>query len=114
MSTLPKFIVLYAALYGAYGVASPFLPAFLTARGLAPEQLGLALGAGTAIRLISAPLAGRVGDVMHSLRTVLVLCCALAALATLGYLPAYAFWTLLAIMLMHAASLAPVGVLADA
>src|SRR6266481_431689 len=37
---LTKFILLYAAMYAAFGVASPFLPAFLSARGLVPEQLG--------------------------------------------------------------------------
>lgn len=51
MRELPKFLILYAATYGAYGVASPFLPAFVSARGLAPEQLGLVLAAGTAARL---------------------------------------------------------------
>ena len=59
---LTRFILLYAAMYAAFGVASPFLPSFLSARGLPPEQLGLVLGAGTAIRLLTAPLAGRIGD----------------------------------------------------
>lgn len=38
---LPRFLLLYAAMYAAYGVASPFLPAFLGARGLTPGELGL-------------------------------------------------------------------------
>ena len=33
---LPRFILLYAAMYAAYGVASPFLPAFVSERGLHP------------------------------------------------------------------------------
>jgi PPP family 3-phenylpropionic acid transporter len=111
---LPRFIVLYATLYAAFGVASPFLPAFVGARGLPPEQLGLALGAGMAVRLVTAPLAGRIGDLIGSLRVVLVLCLALAAFATLGYLWARGFWIFLAVILLHAASLAPVSVLADA
>src|SRR5258706_522404 len=44
-AALPRFVLLYAAMYAAYGVASPFLPAFLGARGLTPGELGLALGA---------------------------------------------------------------------
>jgi PPP family 3-phenylpropionic acid transporter len=95
-------------------VASPFLPAFVSARGLSPEQLGLVLGAGTAVRLLTAPLAGRIGDLIQALRTVLVMCAALAALVTLGYLPAHGFWALLTISLLHAASLAPTTILADA
>ena len=101
-------------MYAAYGVASPFLPAFVNERGVPPEQLGLVLAAGTAIRLLSAPLAGRVGDVLGALRLVLVTCTAAAAAVTLGYVPAYGFWPFLALTLLHAAFLAPMTVLADA
>ena len=55
----PAFCFFMRTLYGSFGLASPFLPAFLAARGVAPEALGLLLGAGTAVRLLSAPLAGR-------------------------------------------------------
>jgi PPP family 3-phenylpropionic acid transporter len=113
-SALPKFILLYAAMYAAFGVASPFLPAFVSARGLPPEQLGLVLAAGTAVRLLSAPLAGRIGDLIEGLRLVLVVCAALAAFLTLGYLAAQNFWTFLALSLLHAAALAPITILADA
>jgi PPP family 3-phenylpropionic acid transporter len=113
-SVLPRFILLYAALYGAFGVASPFLRAFVSARGLPPEQLWLLLGAGTAMRLLTAPLAGRIGDLIQSLRGVLVVCLTLAAFVTLGYLAAHAFWIFLIVILCHAASLAPVTILADA
>jgi MFS transporter, PPP family, 3-phenylpropionic acid transporter len=113
-TTLTRFILLYAAMYAAFGVASPFLPAFLSARGLSPEQLGLVLGTGTAVRLLTAPLAGRIGDLIQALRIVLVICIALAASVTLGYLAAHGFWILLGISLLHAASLAPITILADA
>jgi PPP family 3-phenylpropionic acid transporter len=113
-TTLARFILLYAAMYAAFGVASPFLPAFVSGRGLPPEQLGLVLGAGTAVRLLTAPLAGRIGDLIQALRVVLVVCIALAASVTLGYLPAHGFWILFGVSLLHAASLAPITVLADA
>src|SRR4051812_15639833 len=114
MGPLARFVFLYAAMYAAYGVASPFLPALVSSRGIAPEELGLVLGAGTAVRLVSAPLAGRLGDLFEALRTVLVLCIALAAFTTLGYLPAKGFWWFLVISMMQAAALAPISVLADA
>src|SRR3982751_3004399 len=114
MGPLARFVLLYAAMYAAYGVASPFLPALVSSRGMAPEELGLVLGAGTAVRLVSAPLAGRLGDLFGALRTVLVLCIALAAFTTLGYLPAKDFWWFLAISMMQAAALAPMTVLSDA
>ena len=113
-ATLNRFILLYAAMYTAFGVASPFLPAFVNARGLPPEQLGIVLGAGTAVRLLTSPLAGRIGDLVQALRVVLVVCTALAAMVTLGYLAAHGFWMFLGMSLLHAASLAPITVLADA
>lgn len=101
-------------MYAAYGVASPFLPAFVNASGIAPEQLGLVLGAATAVRLVSTPLVGRAADVLQALGRTLTVCIALAAIITLAYLPAQGFWIFLAITLLHAASLAPMTVLADA
>lgn len=111
---LARFILLYATMYAAFGVASPFMPSFLSARGLPPDQLGLVLASGTAVRLLTAPLAGRIGDLIQALRIVLVVCIALAASVTLGYLAAHGFWILLGMSLLHAASLAPTTILADA
>src|SRR3989449_315591 len=113
-TALPRFMLLYAAMYAAFGVVSPFLPALVNARGLPAAQLGLVLSAGTAVRLLTAPLAGRLGDVIQGLRVVLVVCIVLAAVVTLGYLPAHGFWSFLALSLMHAAALAPGTILADA
>jgi PPP family 3-phenylpropionic acid transporter len=114
MPPLTRFILLYAAMYAAFGVASPFLPSFFSMRGLLHEELGLVLGAGTAVRLVTSPLAGRIGDLIQGLRVVLVVCLALASAVTIGYLAAHGFWMLLAMSLLHAASLAPITVLADA
>jgi PPP family 3-phenylpropionic acid transporter len=114
MQPLTRFILLYAAMYAAFGVASPFLPSFFSTRGLPPEQLGLVLGAGTAVRLLTSPLAGRIGDLIQALRVVLVVCTALAASVTLGYSAAHGFSILLMMSLLHAASLAPITILADA
>jgi PPP family 3-phenylpropionic acid transporter len=114
MSALPRFVVLYALMYAAFGVSSPFLPAFFEARGLAPEQLGILFATGTAIRLVSGPLCGRLADLTQALRTVLAVCTALAALVALGLLPAAGFGSLLAISVLHAAALAPITILADA
>lgn len=114
LSALTRFILLYAAMYGAFGVASPFWPAFLSERGLLPEQLGVVLGAGTAVRLLTSPAAGRIGDLLRALRLVLVVFIALSAMATLSYLGAHGFWLLFAVNLLHAAALAPITVLSDA
>ena len=107
-------MLLYGAMYGAYGVASPFLPAFVTSRGITAQELGILLASGTLARLVSAPLAGRVGDYFGMLRGVLAVCIVLAAVATLGYLRADGFYGFLVVTLIQAAALAPMTVLADA
>jgi PPP family 3-phenylpropionic acid transporter len=111
---LPRFVLLYALMYAAFGVASPFWPRFFEARGITPEELGLLLAAGTAVRLISGPLAGRVADLLAARRAVLAICTGTAALVALGLLPAQGFWPLLLVSLCHAAALAPITTLSDA
>ena len=108
------FISLYAALFSAFGFSSPFLPAFLAERGLKPEQLGVVLGAATALRLVCGPVAGRLADRFHFLRAELAVCAVLAAGAALLYLAAHGFWMVLAVSLLQAAALAPLVPLADA
>jgi PPP family 3-phenylpropionic acid transporter len=80
------FISFYAALFSAFGLSSPFLPAFLAERGLKPEQLGVVLGAATLLRLVCGPMAGRLADRFHFLRAELAVCAVLGAGAALLYL----------------------------
>jgi MFS transporter, PPP family, 3-phenylpropionic acid transporter len=101
-------------MYAAFGVSSPFLPAFFKARGVGPEQLGIVFGAGTAIRLLSGPFVGRVADLTRALRGVLASCEVLASFVALALLFAPAFAPLLLTSLLHAAALAPTTSLADA
>ena len=111
---LLRFVALYSFMYGAFGVSSPFMPAFFEWRGLTPEQLGVLFGAGTAIRLISGPACGRLADLTQSLRGALAICAALAAMVALGLLNVTDVPGLFAIRLLHAAALAPITTLADA
>ena len=111
---LLSFLVLYAVLYAAFGSASPFLPALIEERGIPSEQIGILFAAGTAIRLISAPVAGHIADRMEALRLTLTVCAIGTALAALAYLGAWKFWAILAVSLAHAFALAPTSNLADA
>ena len=111
---LLRFVALYALMYGAYGVSSPFMPAFFERRGLTAEQLGVLFGTGTAIRLLSGPLCGRLADVTGALRGLLALCAALAAVVAVSLLSVAGFSALLVVSLFHAAALAPMTTLADA
>jgi MFS transporter, PPP family, 3-phenylpropionic acid transporter len=111
---LPRFVLLYAGLFSAFGLVSPFLPAFLASRGLPPEDLGLVLGAGTAVRLVFGPFAGRLADRFHAFRAELAIFAILAAMAALAYFAVGAVWMVVVVSLFQAAALAPLVPLADA
>ena len=70
---LLRFLLLYGMLYCSFGLSSPFLPAFLASRGIGSEWLGFLIGGGTAVRLLSAPFAGRLADVFGAFRLELAL-----------------------------------------
>jgi PPP family 3-phenylpropionic acid transporter len=114
MSALRRFVVLYALMYAAFGVSSPFWPAFFASRGLGPGEIGILFAAGTAVRLVSGPLGGRIADLTQALRVVLAACAGFAALVALTLLPARGFAPLFTISVLHAAALAPITTLADA
>ncbi|WP_409518542.1 MFS transporter [Methylobacterium sp. R2-1] len=109
-----RLLLLYAALYGAYGALSPFLPAFLETRGLGPDEIGLLLSGAMLVRLAAGPLAGRLADQHGAARTFLAGGLALSAALTLAFLGGHGFVVLLAVALAQAAATAPLAPLADA
>jgi PPP family 3-phenylpropionic acid transporter len=111
---LPRFLQLYAALFLAFGVASPFFGAFLNERGLPPASIGLVLAAGTAVRLVAGPAGGRLADRLGAPRLVLMGYAAAASCVAFGYLPAQGLWAVLLVALAHAVTLAPLTPIADA
>lgn len=108
------YIILYAAMYAAFGAASPFWPKFFETRALTSQEIGLILAAALLVRLASGPLIGRLADHWGSLRLVLATCAALAAAAGAALLWANSFVLLLLIALVQAATLAPTTSIADA
>ncbi|GJD63183.1 MFS transporter [Methylobacterium frigidaeris] len=113
-TVLPRFLLVYAALYAGYGLTTPFLPALLSERGLSPTEVGLVLAAGTGIRLAAGPIAGRLADGLAAGRGVLAACAALSAASALLYLAGHGFSGLMLAGLAHAAATAPLAPLADA
>ena len=62
------YILLYAALYAAFGVAaSPFWPRFFETRALSPQEIGIVLAAAMLTRLLAGPIGW---DVCRSSRFV--------------------------------------------
>ncbi|MBV9247865.1 MAG: MFS transporter [Acetobacteraceae bacterium] len=113
-SPLFRFLVLYALIYAAFGVQSPFLPALLQERGLHPDAIAVILASSTAIRVLAGPLVGHAADRLQRHPAVLRACIAAAALAGTGYALMQGAPELLLVGLCQAAALAPVVPLSDA
>jgi PPP family 3-phenylpropionic acid transporter len=109
-----RFILLFATLYLSFGVASPFLPAFLSARGVSSEQIGLILSIGTLIRIASGLIAGVLADRSQARSKILACFIFGSGVLACAFMPAHGFLLLFSISLLHAASLAPTTMLADA
>jgi PPP family 3-phenylpropionic acid transporter len=109
-----KFVAVYALLYAAFGVQSPFLPAILRDRGLRPEEIGAVLATSTAIRVVAGPVMGHTADRLRIHALMLCGCSLMAALTGLGYLVIQGFWQLLLVALAHAVMLAPIVPISDA
>jgi MFS transporter, PPP family, 3-phenylpropionic acid transporter len=114
ISPAVAYILLYAALYAAFGVASPFWPRFFETRALSPQQIGILLAAAMLTRLLAGPMVGIFADRAGSLRFALAICSALAAASAAALLWAHTFSLLLFVTVIQAASLAPTTSLADA
>jgi PPP family 3-phenylpropionic acid transporter len=109
-----RFALLYAAQFAVVGVVLPFFPAFLAARGLGPSELGAVLAAGSAVRLLAGPAAGRLADALGDPRRVLVAGALLAAATAAAFGLVAGFALLLAVQLLFSAAMAPLVPLTDA
>lgn len=110
---LGHFLLLYAALYGGYGALSPFLPGFLSERGLSSQQIATVLALALLARLVAGPLAGRHADQSGAAQHVLVLALGFSAGFTAAMIAGQGFWPLLALCLAQAVVTAPLAPLAD-
>ena len=103
----------YAALFLTLGVQLPFLPVWLTAKGLDAGAIGIVLAIPAVIRIIAIPVATRMADRRDAVRGVIILA---AAGATAGFAALAFAQGAAAIMLVYAlasAAYAPVMMLAD-
>src|ERR1700744_4883521 len=90
-NALPSFVLLYGALYAAYGTESAYLPAFLRRHGLALEQIGLVLAAGTIVRIVAGPATGRLADHLRAHKMVVTTAAGLSGVIGLAYILAFGF-----------------------
>ena len=113
-NALPGYLILYVALYLAYGTESAYLPAFLRDHGLSIEQIGLMLAAGTIVRIVAGPVTGRLADYLEARKQVLSVAACLSGFIGFAYNVAFGFAPLLAVSMVHAAATASLAPLCDA
>ena len=113
MSHALRHAALLGAAYAALGISQPFLPAFLTARGLEPGEVSVALAMGSAVRLLVGPMAGRLADSLNDPRWLLAGAAAASALAAGGFLLAAGVAGLLLAQLLYSTVLAPLVPLSE-
>jgi MFS transporter, PPP family, 3-phenylpropionic acid transporter len=114
LGSFDRFLLLYATMFAAFGVASPFLPALLHERGLGPSEIGAVLAAGTAVRLIIGPVTSRLADRLSKHQQILTLFLVMATVVAFGYSLPAGFAIFLIVSVAHASVLAPIVPIADA
>lgn len=113
-NALPGFLLLYGALYAAYGTESAYMPAFLLSHGLPLERVGLVLAAGTVVRIMAGPAAGRLADHLGARKQVLTTAAGLSGIIGWAYTLAFGLAPLLVVSMAHAAATASLAPLSDA
>jgi PPP family 3-phenylpropionic acid transporter len=109
----PRFAFAFGAQFAGFGAMMPFLPAILAEGGLGADEVGLVMAAGSLVRLLSAPLSGRIADSVPDVRRMLAACAMVAAAAAAGFGVAAGFALLLAVQVLHSAAAAPIIPLTD-
>jgi PPP family 3-phenylpropionic acid transporter len=103
----------YAALFLALGVQLPFLPLWLTAKGLEAGAIGIVLAIPALIRIIAIPVATRLADRRDAVRGVIILAAAAAALGFGALAFAQGAAAIMLVYALASAAYAPVMMLAD-
>ncbi|MDB5413530.1 MAG: transporter [Rubritepida sp.] len=114
MSPPRSFALIFGAQFLGFGAMMPFLPAILADGGLTSGQVGAVMAAGSLVRLIAAPLGGRLADRAGDVRRVLAAASLIAAACAAGYGLAAGLALLLAVQVLHSIAVAPVVPLSDA
>jgi PPP family 3-phenylpropionic acid transporter len=109
-----SFALAFGAQFAAFGAMMPFLPAILAEGGLGAGEVGMVLAAGSLVRLVAAPLSGRLADAVPDMRRLLAVAALLAAAASLGFGLVAGFALLMAVQLLHSIVVAPIVPLSDA
>ena len=105
----PRISAFYAAYFLVAGVALPFWPLYLQARGLSVTEIGLMLGLTLMLRAAAGPFIGRFADRRDSTRGPLVACALTVLLVAAAFYWTWGFWPIFVVSTVF--TLAYAGVL---
>ncbi len=114
MSPPRSFALIYGAQFLGIGAMMPFLPAILAEGGLTSGEVGGVLAAGSVMRLLAAPLGGRIADGAGDVRRILAATALVAAAGAAGFGLVAGLALLAAVQIAHSIAMAPVIPLTDA
>jgi MFS transporter, PPP family, 3-phenylpropionic acid transporter len=103
--------LVYVASFSAAGLNQPYLPVWLTSRGLSESEIALVISTPMVLRLIVTPLFGTLADRAGSHRTVICIMAATAFLLAFALSLAHGFWPILVVataMLLVWQSIGPI------
>ena len=103
-----RLALFYAAVFLFVGVALPFWPVWLTAKGLSATEIGLTITAGAWVRIAAPALAAHFADRRGRRRGVLILLAGASLAAHLLFLIAEGFAALLAVSILAAIVFTPI------
>ena len=113
-----RFVLRLALLYGAFfvyaGLAMPFMPVWLAAKGLDAREIGIVLAAPMVVRVLAVPTSTRLADRFGMLRAALI-AASLASVAGFALIGAMTgFVAILMTFALAATALSPILPFADA
>lgn len=111
MSAL-RLSLFYAAYYIGTGVFLPFWPVWLASRSLTGGEIGLVLGASSAVRIVAPWLVAQIADRRGSRRPVMIALAVVALAVFTLYWPSHGFIPIVVVSLLFSAawvSISPLG-----
>jgi len=98
--TAVRLAVFYGSVFLVIGVMLPFWPLWLKAHGLGPEEIGLVMGLGMAIKVVSSPLIAGIADRRNTRKRPLVILALIGGLSFAAFHGMYGFWPILTVTLV--------------
>ena len=108
-----RIALYYACMFGMVGIYQPFIPLWFADRGLSPAEIGLLLALSSVVRATANPLVARYADTREDRKQLVWMLTVAGIVSAFAMLPAYGFWPVMLLSLLHIAIQAPVNPLGE-